>query len=89
MYVETTDDEIMLEFKTAWSTPEPVFLKLAEQYPDLVINIDYADEDMYYNCICGSYRYADGNWDYEFGDFEFACLMWGKNPEEYCEEKED
>jgi hypothetical protein len=86
-YVETTDDEIMLEFTTAWSTPEPVFLKLAEQYPDLMINIDYADEDMGFNC--GTYSYADGNWEYQIGDLEFACLMWGENPEEYCEEKED
>ena len=86
-YVETTDDEIMLGFKTAWSTPKPVFLKLAEQYPDLMINIDYADEDMGFNC--GTYNYADGNWDYQIGDFEFACLMWGENPEEYREENED
>lgn len=85
--VETTDDVIMLEFKTAWSTPKPVFLKLAEQYPDLMINIDYADEDMGFNC--GTYSYADGNWEYQIGDFEFACLMWGENPEEYCEENED
>lgn len=86
-YVETTDDEIMLEFQTAWTTPKPVFLKLAEQYPDLMINIDYADEDMGFNC--GTYSYADGNWEYQIGDLEFACLMWGENPEEYREEKED
>lgn len=86
-YVETTDDEIMLEFTTAWTTPKPVFLKLAEQYPDLMINIDYADQDMGFNC--GTYSYADGNWEYQIGDLEFACLMWGENPEEYCEEKED
>lgn len=86
-YVETTEDEIILEFKTAWSTPKPVFFKLAEQYPNLIIDINYADEDLGSNC--GSYNYVDGNWHHENGDFEFACLMWGEDPEDYSEENED
>lgn len=85
VYVETTDDEITLEFQTAWSTPEPVFLKLAEQYPDLMIDIDYADEDFGNNC--GNYNYADGEWHYEVGDYKFARTMWGYEPEE--EDNED
>ena len=74
--VETTDNEIMIEFQTAWSTPKPVFLKLAEQYPELMINIDYADEDWGNNC--GSYSYAGGIWNYKVGDFEFACSVWDR-----------
>lgn len=85
--VETTEDTIMIEFQTAWSTPEPIFLKLAEQYPDLMIDIDYADEDMGSNC--GSYSYVDGDWSYHIGDYEFACLMWGEDPEEYLEEEDE
>lgn len=85
--VETTDNEIMIEFQTAWSTPKPVFLKLAEQYPELMINIDYADEDWGNNC--GSYSYAGGIWNYKVGDFEFACSVWDINPEEFSEVKED
>lgn len=37
-------DTIM--FDTAWSNPEPVILKLAEMYPDAVIEHWWADEDM-------------------------------------------
>ena len=69
---------------TAWSTPEPIFKKLAEQYPDLLIEIEYADEDLGNNC--GSYSYADGEWVYKNGDLEFACQMWDVDPEEYMEE---
>ena len=83
--VQTTDNEITLKFETAWSTPEPIFKKLAEQYPDLMIDIDYADEDLGYNC--GNYSYVDGEWGYVIGDYEFACSMWGYDMEE--EDNED
>ena len=83
-YVNAMTDEIFLSFMTAWSTPEPIFRKLAEQYPDLLIEIEYADEDLGYNC--GSYSYVDGKWDYNIGDLEFACQMWDVDPEEYMEE---
>ena len=78
--VQTTNNEITLKFETAWSTPEPIFKKLAEQYPDLMIDIDYADEDLGHNC--GNYSYVDGKWGYVIGDYEFACSMW----DEYVEE---
>ena len=78
--VQTTDNEITLKFETAWSTPEPIFKKLAEQYPDLMIDIDYADEDLGYNC--GNYSYVDGEWGYKNGDYEFACSMWDEDLEE-------
>ena len=83
-YVNAMTDEIFLSFMTAWSTPEPVFVKLAEQYPDLLIEIEYADEDLGSNC--GSYSYVDGKWGYKIGDLEFACQMWDVDPEEYMEE---
>ena len=78
--VQTTNNEITLKFETAWSTPELIFKKLAEQYPDLMIDIDYADEDLGHNC--GNYSYVDGKWGYENGNYEFACQMWDVDPEE-------
>ena len=78
--VQTTDNEITLKFETAWSTPEPIFKKLAEQYPDLMIDIDYADEDLGYNC--GNYSQVDGEGGYKNGDYEFACSMWDEDLEE-------
>ena len=79
-YVNAMTDEIFLSFMTAWSTPEPIFKKLAEQYPDLLIEIEYADEDLGSNC--GSYSYVDGKWGYENGDYEFARSMWDEDLEE-------
>lgn len=39
-------DEDTIKFDTAWSSPEPVIAKLAEMYPDAVIEHWWADEDM-------------------------------------------
>jgi hypothetical protein len=49
-------DEI--SFDTAWSTPEPIFRKLSEQHPDVLIHVQYADEDFGYNV--GEYKFKGG-----------------------------
>lgn len=43
-------------FDTAWSHPQPVFLKLSELNPDLTIKVEYADEDTGSNCGTIIYR---------------------------------
>lgn len=55
---------------TAWSCPEPVLLKLSEQFPDAQLDIRYADEDIGSNCgallIKGGAvvsRDESGSWD--------------------------
>lgn len=82
--VDADDTTISLDFQTAWSTPEPVFLELAKQYPDITIQVEYADEDLGHNC--GTYTYEDGSWSYIDGSYKFACEMWGLGPEEYAVE---
>ena len=43
--------------------------------------MDYADEDLGNNC--GIYIYKNGECIHqEIGDYEFACDMWGYEPEE-------
>ena len=37
-------------FETAWSFPEPVFLKLSQLFPEATIELAYADEDIGSNC---------------------------------------
>lgn len=72
--------EYDLEFDTAWSTPEVIFQKLSEKYHTSVY-VEYADEDLGYNC--GSLRYVDGVLvEQTEGDFDFACNVWGFDPEE-------
>ena len=37
-------------FETAWSFPEPIFLKLSQMFPEATIELAYADEDIGSNC---------------------------------------
>ncbi len=50
---------VQLEFDTAWSCPGPIFEKLSKMYPEVVIEVSWADEDMGYNT--GTVKYLDGN----------------------------
>ena len=81
--IEVVDREnafIQINFLTAWSTPLAAIKTLAGQYPDLTIDVDFADEDLGNNC--GSYGFNEtGYWE-SIGDFDFACEMWGYDPEE-------
>lgn len=43
-----------LNFLTAWSAPHPVMEKLAEMFPNVEIEHEWADEDIGHNC--GRYR---------------------------------
>lgn len=77
-------DGDMLEFQTAWSAPHPVLKKMAERFPDVEIEHEWADEDIGQNC--GRYRYEGGECVEEYypetnkDAVEFACEMWGSDP---------
>jgi len=47
-----------VEFETAWSTPFEVLVLLSEKYPEVTINVKYADEDFGYNV--GEYTLLNG-----------------------------
>lgn len=47
-----------LSFETAWSCPEPVLIAWSKMFPDEVIAIKYADEDIGSNC--GTFSLKDG-----------------------------
>jgi hypothetical protein len=75
-------------FNTAWSTPLPVIEALSNKFPTVIFTVHFADEDLGNNC--GSYAYENGERIYEeIGTYEFACDMWGYEPEEEEEEVED
>lgn len=50
--------EGVASFETAWSHPNPVIKKLSEMFPDVEIEIEYADEDFGNNL--GSYSIKNG-----------------------------
>jgi hypothetical protein len=60
---ELGDGRVRLIFDTAWSHPEPVVTALSEKFPDEVLEVQWADEDLGYNL--GSYKIQGG----EVSDF--------------------
>lgn len=75
-------------FRTAWSMPNQIFETLAAKFPDVSINVEFADEDIGSNC--GRAYYNDGEFDNNSivweNDPEFACNIWGIDIEEWKEE---
>lgn len=43
-------DESTIKFNTAWKSPLNVIATLSQQFPNVEIKIEYADEDFGYNC---------------------------------------
>jgi hypothetical protein len=81
----STDTQLVYEFDTAWSFPEGALKKLGELFPDVTIEDRFADEDL---CggNCGVFYMEGGQSDIEYKDYEFACEVWGWDPEEEEEE---
>lgn len=92
---QNLDDEASdyLHFETAWSCPREALTELSRQFPDVAVHVLYADEDIGNNC--GGFDLEDGEvqWEIEFGSederVEFACTMWGLDPEEYQNGEEE
>ena len=76
-----------LNFLTAWSAPHPVMEKLAEMFPNVEIEHEWADEDIGHNC--GRYRYQNGvrieEWfpETEREAIDLGCELMGLEPLEY------
>ena len=43
-------DEIYISFNTAWAHPAPIIQKLSEEFPNVTLEVAYADEDFSHNC---------------------------------------
>lgn len=75
--IESKKDSMYFTFNTAWATPEPIYRKLAEMYPDLVFEIRFADEDIGRNC--GVILIRDGKCEITMReDSDFANEVWGE-----------
>lgn len=76
-----------LRFQTAWSAPHPVMEKLAEMFPNVEIEHEWADEDIGHNC--GRYRYQNGvrieEWFPETNReaIDLGCELMGLEPLDY------
>ena len=85
----------VISFETAWSTPEKVIKEMAKKF-NVGIEVDFADEDIGYNC--GIYEYnKDGELINEINmncdtvgeekARKFACEIWDEEYE--CDETEE
>ena len=87
------------KFDTAWSCPVPIFKKLSERFPEELITVTYADEDIGHNC--GVFTLKGGvvveeniakdkiSHDDRKKWKAFACAVKGWTPREDEEEDED
>jgi hypothetical protein len=56
--MNTEVEEDYIKFQTAWAMPKPVVFTLSEKFPEELIKIKYADEDLGFNC--GSFTIKNG-----------------------------
>lgn len=67
-------------FYTAWSAPHPIIEKLAERYPEVSFEHEWADEDIGMNCGRKTYEHGECTETYypEAKETEiFANNLWG------------
>ena len=80
------DNGDTLYCQTAWSTPKAAIKTLSSMYPDVPIEMQYADEDIGSNC--GRFRFEGGDIIEEYHPtsnkeaIEFACSVWEYDPRE-------
>lgn len=80
-------------FETAWSFPEPIFVKLSSMFPEATIELTYADEDIGSNCGTVTFKGGEAisrdesaGWD-QMSEADqkkwqaFACEVKGWEPE--------
>jgi len=73
--LDVTETKIEFAFETAWSEPRPIYEEIVKKYPNIELEIDYANEDLGYDC--GSIYYSDEIWEYISQDEDFARELWG------------
>lgn len=75
-------DQVRICFCTAWTEPYPIFFELNEQYPDLDIYVEFANEDL--GNDCGYFQNGD-LYEPEGNAVMYAAEVWGYTEEEVRE----
>lgn len=57
-FVELNGHPERFEFSTAWSVPEKLYYKLSKRFPEITVNVVFADEDL--GCNCGEFTLKNG-----------------------------
>ena len=81
-------EDFFFSFETAWSMPKNIFIALSKQFPEFRFAVNYADEDLGYNC--GEITFENGEVvglsNLEGGSVEAynkAFDLWGSSIENY------
>ena len=77
---DVSSDLSTIRFQTAWSAPHPVIEKLAEMFPDVSFEHEWADEDIGANCGRRIYDHGECTEQYLPDGEEavsFAMNLWG------------
>ena len=70
-YDQMLIEENVLQFDTAWSMPEPIYIALSNKFPEIDFEVEWSDEDSSYNCGVGKYRNGEAKInEYEGGSKE-------------------
>ena len=48
--LDLENEQILMTFQTAWSSPSPIFERLSYEHPDISVRVEWADEDYGFNC---------------------------------------
>lgn len=59
-YYEVRGATLVFWYNTAWATPHEFHLALSKKFPDLTFTVEFADEEIGYNC--GTLEYKDGEY---------------------------
>lgn len=79
-----------IRFDTAWSTPEPIFRKLAELFPNSEFEVKFADEDIGNNCGIVTYKNGkEEEYISKHGNIKFSCEIKGRDYEQYLRDLEE
>lgn len=80
-----------ITFRTAWSSPFPIFQELAKKLPNVVFDLLYADED-YFSENCGHFQFQNEElYEIEIQEdfIKFSCNVWDDSYEDFLAEYED
>jgi hypothetical protein len=78
----TSRKDNILSFETAWSVAEPILVKLSKLFPELTLQVEYADEDIGSNC--GEFELLNGViMNEKTYDGVKSCEVWGYDPADF------
>lgn len=89
------DDCSKVQFDTAWNHPFPIIKALSKLHPTEEISIEFADEDVGYNCGAYTILNEEVTEDTTVGgngtedDIRFACRILGYDPDEFLNDDEE